>query len=98
MHKMIQIRNVPTSLHRLLKVRAAKAGLSLSDYLLTELQRVAEQPTVDELWERIATRDPAEPGESAADAIRAERDARDEEGSAGEQRAVRGTGKRTKSA
>jgi plasmid stability protein len=31
MSKMIQIRNVPEDLHRTLKVRAPKAGMTLSD-------------------------------------------------------------------
>jgi plasmid stability protein len=34
MSKMIQIRNVPHPLHRTLVVRAAQAGMSLSEYLL----------------------------------------------------------------
>jgi plasmid stability protein len=34
MSKRIQIRNVPDGIHRTLKVPAAKAGLSLSDYVL----------------------------------------------------------------
>ncbi len=34
MPTMIQIRNVPTNLHRRLKARAALEGVSLSDYLL----------------------------------------------------------------
>jgi plasmid stability protein len=33
----IQIRNVPDALHRRLKSRAALAGMSLSDYLLSEI-------------------------------------------------------------
>src|ERR1700752_3901011 len=33
---MIQIRDVPNALHRRLKVRAARAAMSLSDYLLME--------------------------------------------------------------
>lgn len=43
---MIQIRNVPESLHRKLKVRAAEAGMSLSDFLLADLRddRTARQP------------------------------------------------------
>ena len=41
MSVMIQIRNVPDDLHRTLKARAAKAGMSLSDYLLDEVRRVA---------------------------------------------------------
>jgi len=39
MPKMIQLRNVPDSLHRSLKARAAMAGMSLSDYLLAELRK-----------------------------------------------------------
>ena len=39
MSKMIQLRNVPEALHRKLKARAAMAGLSLSDYLITEIKQ-----------------------------------------------------------
>ena len=49
MSTMIQIRNVPEALHRRLKVRAAFAGKSLSDYLLREIAEAAERPTVEEL-------------------------------------------------
>jgi antitoxin FitA len=44
---MVQIRNVPEALHRRLKSRAALAGMSLSDYLLSEIRQVAERPTID---------------------------------------------------
>ena len=54
MSTMIQIRNVPEGLHRRLKARAAMAGMSLSDYLLDEIRRVAERPTVEELRARLA--------------------------------------------
>ena len=37
MSKMIQIRNVPDELHRSLKMRAAAAGMNLSDYIKREL-------------------------------------------------------------
>ena len=47
MPKMIQIRHVPDDLHSRLKARAAQAGMSLSDYLLNEVRKIAEQPT----WE-----------------------------------------------
>lgn len=50
---MIHIRNVPDALHRLLKSRAALAGISLPDYLLSEIRRVAERPTLDELRARF---------------------------------------------
>jgi plasmid stability protein len=35
--KTIQIRNVPDDLHRTLKAQAAKSGMTLSDYLLSEI-------------------------------------------------------------
>ena len=54
MGTMVQIRNVPDALHRRLKSRAALAGMSLSDYLLSEIRQVAERPTLDELRARFA--------------------------------------------
>jgi antitoxin FitA len=76
MSKMIQLRNVPDALHRTLKARAALEGMSLSDYLIAEIRRVAERPTPREFRERLATRAPVEPDISPARAVRAERDAR----------------------
>jgi plasmid stability protein len=76
MSKMIQLRNVPDDLHRKLKSRAAMAGLSLSDYLVREVQRVAERPTVTELRERLARRAPVSPRTTPARAVRAEREQR----------------------
>lgn len=76
MSKMIQVRNVPEPLHRKLKSRAAAAGMSLSDYLLSEFRRVAERPTRDEMLERLSKRTPVELPESPAAAVRAEREAR----------------------
>ena len=73
---MIQLRNVPESLHRTLKARAALAGMSLSDYLVTEIRRVAERPTIAELRERLERRAPVNSRVSAADVVREERDAR----------------------
>lgn len=73
---MIQIRHVPDAVHRRLKVRAAEAGTSLSEYLLTELRAIAETPTLDELWARIRSRGSVELRESAASAVRSERRAR----------------------
>jgi plasmid stability protein len=76
MSVMIQIRNVPDSLHRRLKARAALAGMSLSDYLLKEIRTSAEQPTVDELRSRLAQRSQVTPSISPAELVRAERDRR----------------------
>ena len=76
MSRMIQLRNVPDSLHRTLKARAALAGMSLSDFLLAEIRGLAERPTLAELRNRVRTRSRVAPGTSAADAVRSERDAR----------------------
>jgi plasmid stability protein len=74
MSKMIQLRNVPEQLHRKLKVRAATEGLSLSDYLLEEIRRVADRPTLAELSDRLQQRAKVVPKMSPAEAVRAERD------------------------
>ncbi len=74
MSKMIQLRNVPDRLHRILKARAAMAGMSLSDYLLAEIREVAEQPTLAELNQRLKTRPAVELPAPAAELVRAERD------------------------
>jgi len=76
MSKMIQVRNVPDTLHRRLKARAALAGMSLSDFLLMEIRKVAEKPTPEEMLERLRRRRPVEPAEKPADAVRAERSMR----------------------
>jgi antitoxin FitA len=74
MAAMIQIRNVPEALHRQLKARAALAGMSLSDYLLSEIRLVAERPTIDELRARLRSRTETAPAVPPAEAVRAERD------------------------
>ena len=73
---MIQIRNVPDALHRRLKSRAALAGMSLSDYLLSEIRQVAERPTLDELRARLERRPAMSPSVTPVEAVRAERDRR----------------------
>ena len=76
MPKMVQLRNVPDDLHRKVKARAALEGMSLSDYLIAEIRRSAERPTVRELRERLARRSPVAPSVSPAQAVREERDRR----------------------
>lgn len=76
MGRMVQIRNVPESIHRRLKARAAEAGLSLSDYLLREIRKAAERPTAEEILERLSQRDSFRPRTSPAKALRQERDRR----------------------
>jgi antitoxin FitA len=76
MTTMIQIRNVPDPLHRELKARAARAGMSLSDYLLDIIRKSSQRPEPETLQLRISEREAVYTAEPPADAVRAERDAR----------------------
>ena len=73
MPKMIQLRNVPDDLHRVLKSRAALEGKSLSDCLIGEIQRHAEYPTMEELRRRLRARTPVRPTVPPVQMIREER-------------------------
>jgi plasmid stability protein len=46
---MIQIRNVPDDLHKQLKIRAAAAGMNMSDYIKRELSQGARKATIPEI-------------------------------------------------
>ncbi|MBP8300721.1 MAG: hypothetical protein KA020_10175 [Planctomycetes bacterium] len=74
MAKTIQIRGVPDALHRKLKVRAAQAGKSLSELLLAEIAKFGALPTPEEMRERLRSHKSVKLAESAAAAIRKERD------------------------
>ena len=56
MSKMIQVRDVPDDVHRTLKIRAAAAGMSLSDYIKRDLEIAASRPTLDEIDARVRDR------------------------------------------
>ena len=71
---MVQIRDVPDDMHREMKARAAKAGLSLSDYLRGELSKVLSRPTMQEVLARAANRSPGVPTTEIVRIIRADRD------------------------
>jgi plasmid stability protein len=70
-----QLRDVPESVHRELKVRAARSGQSLSEYVLGVLTRHVSSPTLEEVAARVAGRAPVEPNRAVGDLIRDERDA-----------------------
>ena len=72
--KMVQIRNVPDTLHRKLKVRAAASGQTLTDYLLAELERLATRPTRSEMLARLHSRKRVTLKTPAAVVIREERE------------------------
>jgi len=76
MSKMIQLRNVPDALHRRLKARAAMLGMSLSDYLISEIKEVAERPTLAEMRKRLHQREPVTADLDTVRILREERDAR----------------------
>ena len=73
---MIQIRNVPDDIHRTLKSRAAKAGMSLSDYLGQEVAQLAAKPTWEEMAERLRQQKPIRLKTPVAAIIRKLRDSR----------------------
>ena len=72
MSKMIQIRNVPDDVHRELKVRSARAGMSLSDFLNAELARMVAHRPLDQLIAELGNEPSLRSGEAAA-AVRAGR-------------------------
>jgi plasmid stability protein len=72
----IQLRDVPDGVHRELKVRAARAGQSLSEYALGVLATHTAKPTFAEIAELIAQRSAVEPRTPLGELIRADRDAR----------------------
>ena len=72
----IQIRNVPPEIHRTMKKRAAKAGMSLQEYLLAEITDWASLPTPDEMYARIQRRGAVQTKTDPADIIRQDRDSR----------------------
>jgi hypothetical protein len=69
---IIQVRGISERAHRALTERALARRQSLSEYLRVELERLAEEPTLEEALARVAAREPVA-GESAATAIHAER-------------------------
>lgn len=73
---MIQIRDVSEQLHSTLKARAAREGMSLSDFIKRELERTAERPSMKEWLERTQQTKPIPAKRSAAQIVRELRDAR----------------------
>ena len=76
MSKMVQIRDVPDELHRTLKARAAREGMSLSDFIKRELELTAARPSMREWLESTKNVKPASTKISSAQIIRDLRDSR----------------------
>lgn len=75
MSHMIQIRNVPTALHRALKARAAMEGKSMSELMLEQMEAWLALPSELELRQRLREAEAFDMPESSAALIRKERDA-----------------------
>ncbi|MHB1859193.1 MAG: FitA-like ribbon-helix-helix domain-containing protein [Solirubrobacteraceae bacterium] len=70
---LVQVRDVPEDVHRTMKMRAAVAGVSLSEYVRSVLARSTSRPTPAELRARIEARGHValdEPSELAVRSIR----------------------------
>jgi plasmid stability protein len=76
MSRMIQVRNVPEDVHGTLKSRAAREGMSLSDFLKRELAHAAERPTMREWLESTKQTKPIRARPAPAQVIRELRDSR----------------------
>lgn len=74
MSKMIQVRDVSDEVHSTLKARAAREGMSLSDFIKRELGRMVERPTMREWLERTAQARPISTNRTAAQVLRQLRD------------------------
>src|SRR6516165_7500935 len=73
----VQIKDVPEDTHRVLRERAARAHQSLQEYLRSRLIAEANQPTLDEVFGRVAARRGSHVSfKAAAEHVRAERDRR----------------------
>lgn len=73
MSSMIQIRNVPDKLHRQLKARAALEGASMSQYILREIKKSLERPSMEEILARITSQPERKLSRTAADMVREDR-------------------------
>ncbi len=73
---MIQVRNVPEDVHRILKVRAAREGRTLSDVCLSALKTAAERPTLGDIRERLSKFPSLGHDVDAARWVREDRDSR----------------------
>jgi len=52
----VLVRDIPEEVHAALQRRAELRGQSLQQYLATELARLAQRPSVEELFARISKR------------------------------------------
>lgn len=73
---MIRVTDVPDRTHLTLKSRAAREGMSLSDFIRRELERSVERPTMQEWLEHTAQLRPLGARRSATRVVRELRNSR----------------------
>ena len=70
----VLVRDLPDDVHAALQRRAEQRGQSLQQFLMSELRRLAERPSVDEVLDRIDRRSGGRVGlQQAADDLDEER-------------------------
>jgi len=73
----VLVRDLPEDVHAALQQRAESRGQSLQQYLVAELKRLAEKPSLEEVLDRIGRRRGGSVGlRQAAEDLAAERDRR----------------------
>jgi len=73
--RSVQIKNVPDDVHHVLRRRAAGAGQSLQEYLLSRLTAEARQDTLDDVLDRAGGRAGGSvPFSTAIETLRSDRD------------------------
>jgi antitoxin FitA len=72
---LVQIRDVPEDVYRVLKVRAVEAGQSYSEFLRAILTQAATRPPMAEMVRRLETRGRLTDLDSTADDVRELREA-----------------------
>jgi antitoxin FitA len=73
----VLVRDVPENVHAQLQRRAEQAGQSLQQFLATELKRLAQRPTIEDVLQRIERRTGGSVGlDQAVDDVAEERERR----------------------
>lgn len=76
---IIQVKNVPPSMHSELRRRADQEGLTIRDYVLKLIERDQRLPSKADWLDRVAALEPVSVSQSAAEMIREARDERGDE-------------------
>ena len=71
---MLRIKDVPAQVHNILKARAAREGMSLSDFIKRELEHTVDRPSMKEWLERAQQTKPIRSKRSVVQIIRELRD------------------------